>query len=94
MAYKKRKLNQMKGPYYYLNNANEIDDKRADKNVLDNERVWVQDKPRAGGKGVGKIYWVGTTNQAFDFLSKLPLGKRSFYEYISIKDYVRPFLDF
>ena len=33
MAYKKRKLNQMKGPYYYLNSANEIDDKRAENNV-------------------------------------------------------------
>ena len=85
----------MKGPFYYLNNATKPDEKRADKNcVLDDDRIWVQDKPRLSGKGVGKIYWVGNVHQAYYFLSHLPLGHRSFYEWISQKDYVRPFFDF
>ena len=85
----------MKGPFYYLNNGTKPDEKRADKNcVLDDDRIWVQDKPRLSGKGIGKIYWVGNVHQAYYFLSHLPLDHRSFYEWISQKDYVRPFFDF
>ena len=83
----------MKGPFHDLNNETKPDEKRADKNCVSiDDRIWVQDNPRCSGKGVGKLYWVGNVHQAYYFLSHLPLGYCSFYEWIPQKDYVRPLL--